>query len=81
MRELRGELDPKPIAIERIPKAALAALVVGPSPYDICSSRQRCAERLTACSAFVMFAHGAPPSRWARAPRSDASREKFREVM
>jgi MoaA/NifB/PqqE/SkfB family radical SAM enzyme len=69
-----------PPAVQPYPLNELSVLAE-PRPCTDCSYAQRCGEQLLACSAFKLFACGAPQARWRLAPRVDASRERYEALM
>ena len=69
------EAPPPPASEFSIPEALL-----GPAPCDGCRSAPRCAAEKLACSAFAVYADGTPESRWAAAPRLDASAARYRVI-
>jgi hypothetical protein len=52
-----------------------------PGPCDVCWLAEKCGAQALACSAFTMFAEGAPATRWARAARVDASRDRYEKLF
>jgi hypothetical protein len=60
---------------------SLVTALRGPAPCDTCDRAPKCAARGLACSAFAQFVDGRSEVRWAQAPRTDASADRFAAIF